>query len=134
MMDPHSSMTDIAAKYALYERTLAEHDHSPDGRDTPVARLLAIAPTDAEARAVAESGAAWTTGSYVKNPLALKAKDNEADPVQRYVDQIILWGSPSRVIDELHRYRDEYGLGYLLCAPLSQQSFSLFNDEVLPHL
>jgi alkanesulfonate monooxygenase SsuD/methylene tetrahydromethanopterin reductase-like flavin-dependent oxidoreductase (luciferase family) len=134
LMDPHSSMSDIAAKQKVYRETLVEHGHEPEGRDLPVARLLAIAPTDDQAREVAEAGAQWTTGSYVKNPLALKKQDNERDPVRRYVDEIILWGSPARVADQLREQQEEGHLNYLLCAPLSNQSFRLFTDEVLPRI
>ncbi len=134
MMDPHSSIEDIATKRQLYDKTLVEHGHDPEGRDIPVARLLAIAPTDELARRVAESGAQWTTGSYAKKSLSLRKQESESDPVQRYVNDVILWGSPERVADLLLEYEEEKQLNYLLCAPLSQLSFQLFNDEVLPRL
>jgi alkanesulfonate monooxygenase SsuD/methylene tetrahydromethanopterin reductase-like flavin-dependent oxidoreductase (luciferase family) len=134
MMDPHSSMADITTKRELFDSTLAKHNHVVEGRDIPVARLLAIAPTDEQARRVAESGAQWTTNSYAKNPLALKPDAGERDPVQRYIDDVILWGSPERVADLLIQYEEENKLNYLLCSPLSQQTFGLFNDEVLPRL
>ncbi len=134
MMDPHSSIADITTKRELFDSTLAAHGHVVEGRDIPVARLLAIAPTDEQARRVAESGAQWTTSSYAKNPLALKAEKNEKDPVTRYIDDVILWGSPERVADQLVRYEEENKLNYLLCSPLSNQSFNLFNEEVLPRL
>ncbi|MCH8258032.1 MAG: LLM class flavin-dependent oxidoreductase, partial [Proteobacteria bacterium] len=134
MMDPHSSIADITTKRDLYDSTLEASGYPVEGRDIPVARLLAIAPDDGQARRVAESGARWTTGSYAKNPLTLQKKDDEADPVQRYVDDVILWGCPERVADLLLQYEEENRLGYLLCAPLSNQSFMLFNDEVLPRI
>ncbi len=134
MMDPHSSITDITTKRDLFDATLAAHGHVVEGRDIPVARLLAIAPTDEQARRVAESGAQWTTSSYAKNPLALKAGKNEKNPVDRYIDDVILWGSPERVADLLVQYEEENKLNYLLCSPLSHQTFSLFNEEVLPRL
>ena len=134
MMDPHSSIEDITAKRELYDSTLASHGHVVEGRDIPVARLLAIAPTDEQARKVAESGAQWTTGSYMKNPMAAKAGKDEIDPVQRYVDHVILWGCPERVADLLVQYEEENKLNYLLCSPLSNQTLNLFNDEVLPRL
>ena len=134
MMDPHSSMEDIATKRQMYDTALVENGFDPDGRDIPVARLLAIAPTDEQARRVAESGAQWTTDSYAKNPLALKPEEGEIDPVQRYVDNVVLWGSPERVADLLIQYQEEKQLNYLLCAPLSSQTFQMFNDEVLPRI
>ncbi len=134
MMDPHSSMDDIATKRQMYDTTLSENDFDPHGRDIPVARLLAIAPSDAQARQIAESGAQWTTASYAKNSLSLKQQEGQRDPIQRYVDDVILWGSPAKVADLLLQYEADKQLNYLLCAPLSHQTFQLFNDEVLPRL
>lgn len=129
MMDPHSSIDQIADKYSLYRQEMMSHGHDPEGRDTPVARLLAIAPTDEAAEAVARRGAEWTTGGYAKGAFA-----DGKDPVSRYVDDVIVWGCPERVADELIRFREEKDLNYLLCSPLSNQSFALFNEEVLPRL
>ena len=134
MMSPHESISKITAQRELYDSTLAAHNRVVEGRDIPVARLLAIARTDKEARRVAESGAAWTTDSYAKNPLAAKAAGGEYDPVKRYVDKVIIWGSPERVADTLIQYEEKNKLNYLLCSPLSNESFTLFNDEVLPRL
>ena len=93
---------------------------------------MAIADTDEQAKKVAIKGAEWTTGSYAKGP---PSKDSEdVNPVDRYVNDVILWGCPERVADTLLQYEAEYGLNYLLCSPLSNQSFHLFNDEVLPRL
>ena len=63
-----------------------------------------------------------------------KGKDNEDNPVKRYTDEVILWGCPERVADKLIQYEEENNLGYLLCSPLSNQTFTLFNEEVLPRL
>jgi alkanesulfonate monooxygenase SsuD/methylene tetrahydromethanopterin reductase-like flavin-dependent oxidoreductase (luciferase family) len=59
---------------------------------------------------------------------------NGVDPVQRYVDEVILHGTPDKVSDEILRLRDEIGLDYLLCAPLSHQSFVLLTEKVLPRI
>jgi len=134
MMDPHSSMEHIASKRQKYDSTLRENGFDPEGRDIPVARLLAIAPNDEQARRVAESGAQWTTASYARDPKKLRNQEGETDPVQRYVDEVILWGCPEKVADLLLEYEENKQLNYLLCAPLSNQTFQLFNDEVLPRL
>ena len=63
-----------------------------------------------------------------------KSEDAGNNPVDRYVDEIVIWGKPERVADQLMQYEEEMGLGYLLCAPLSQNTFKLFNDEVLPRI
>ncbi len=56
------------------------------------------------------------------------------DPVRRYLDEVILHGTPEAVVDQILRLRDEIGLDYLLCAPLSHESFLLLTDKVLPRL
>jgi len=47
---------------------------------------------------------------------------------------VILHGTPESVVDDILRLRDEIGLDYLLCAPLSHESFTLLNETVLPRL
>jgi alkanesulfonate monooxygenase SsuD/methylene tetrahydromethanopterin reductase-like flavin-dependent oxidoreductase (luciferase family) len=145
LMDPHSTHVDIGQKLAGYLDALKAAGHRATGRTTPIARLIAVAPTDDEAREVARRGAQWTVDSYVgaarrRRSISLRPAgaapelDTEAaiDPVERYVDRVIIHGSPGRVVDEVLRLRDEIGLDYLLCAPLSHQSFLLLTDEVLP--
>ena len=128
LMDPHSSHEELAEKYRSYRRGLVEHGHR-NNQDTPMARLVAIGKTDAEGREIARAGASWTVGSYAKGRRA-----KHRDPVQRYVDQAIIHGSPERVIDELKRLEQELPLNYLLAAPLSHASFIRLTDEVMPAL
>jgi alkanesulfonate monooxygenase SsuD/methylene tetrahydromethanopterin reductase-like flavin-dependent oxidoreductase (luciferase family) len=52
--------------------------------------------------------------------------------VQRYVDEVILHGTPEAVIDQIQALQETAQLNYLLCAPLSQLSFNLLTDKVLP--
>ena len=129
MQDPHSSMASIAEKQQLYLDAKEAAGHARELGDTPVARLLAIAPTAEAAKEVAENGARWTTGSYAKGGLV-----GGNDPVKRYVDEVIMWGTPEMVADTILEYAETGHLNYLLCAPLSQQSFTLFNEEVLPRI
>jgi alkanesulfonate monooxygenase SsuD/methylene tetrahydromethanopterin reductase-like flavin-dependent oxidoreductase (luciferase family) len=140
LLDPHSTHEQIARKWDLYHRVLAEHGHPTDDRTVPMARLVAVARTDAEAEELARAGAAWTLGSYAGRPAGappppdplMPAPMSSSDPVQRYVDEVIVWGTPQRVIDELRRLEKEMHLGYLLAAPLGHDSFELLTDEVLP--
>ncbi|MFQ5699821.1 MAG: LLM class flavin-dependent oxidoreductase [Myxococcota bacterium] len=143
LMDPHSAHSEIGRKRELYWRELAGAGHSPGGRTLPVARLVAVADTAGEAEAIARRGAEWTLGSYARPAGAaiFGAADGPAqgavpasDPVQRYLDGVILYGTPDRVVDEIARLREEIGLDSLLCAPLSHGSFLRFTDAVLPRL
>jgi alkanesulfonate monooxygenase SsuD/methylene tetrahydromethanopterin reductase-like flavin-dependent oxidoreductase (luciferase family) len=136
LMDPHSTHGEIARKRDAYGAQLAAHGFSLAGRTLPVARLVAIAPTDAEAEEVARRGARWTTGSYVKakSMNAFRADGAELDPVAHYLRDVIVHGSPAKVVAELQRLRDEIPLDYLMLAPLSEKTFELFTDEVLPRI
>jgi alkanesulfonate monooxygenase SsuD/methylene tetrahydromethanopterin reductase-like flavin-dependent oxidoreductase (luciferase family) len=138
LMDPHASHSDIGDKRRFYERRLAAAGHSIAGRDLPIARLLALGDTAAGAAEVARRGAQWMVDSYfgaqhrpvgVADPAAAGA-----DPVQRYLEGVILHGTPDSVLDDILRLRQEIGLDYLLCAPLSHRSFTLLADKIVPHL
>jgi alkanesulfonate monooxygenase SsuD/methylene tetrahydromethanopterin reductase-like flavin-dependent oxidoreductase (luciferase family) len=146
-MDPHSSHADIAAKRGLYQQRMQEAGHSVEGRDIPMARLLAIADTEAEAEQVARSGAAWTVGAYASPKggasggstatLHVDPEQQRAaaeDPVQRYMDHVVVRGTPARVIDQLKAMETELPMNYLLAAPLSHRTFELFTRDVLPQL
>jgi alkanesulfonate monooxygenase SsuD/methylene tetrahydromethanopterin reductase-like flavin-dependent oxidoreductase (luciferase family) len=141
LMDPHSSHAEIGRKRHLYEEALVAAGHPTEGRDIPMARLLAVAPTDAEAEDIARRGAQWTVGAYanpakrsIVSATATEAgpPGHQADPVTRYVDDVILWGSPARVADKLAELRETIDLRYLMCAPLSHSSFELFTEQILP--
>jgi alkanesulfonate monooxygenase SsuD/methylene tetrahydromethanopterin reductase-like flavin-dependent oxidoreductase (luciferase family) len=139
LMDPHASFAEIGSKYELYCLERAAHGFGPPG-DTPMARLVAVASTDAEAREIARAGAAWTIGAYANTdraPIGGAAHDDHGDVVTRiesYVNDKVIWGSPGRVRDELARLREVMHLDYLMIAPLSHDSFLRFTNEVLPHL
>ena len=152
MMDPHSAHADIAAKRKLFEDTLSGAGHSIDGRLIPMARLMAIGETEGEAEAIARSGASWTVGSYMRPKSALGKSDTlpansesmfvdeaqqkaaEQDPVQRYMDSVVVYGTPSQVVDKLKAMEQELPMNYLLVSPLSHSTFELFTKKVLPAL
>jgi alkanesulfonate monooxygenase SsuD/methylene tetrahydromethanopterin reductase-like flavin-dependent oxidoreductase (luciferase family) len=140
LMDPHSSHVEIGIKRAMYREELARHGHPVDGRELPVARLVAVASTRAEAEEVARRGARWTLSSYygpehrALGAVGAARTAPPRDPVERYLDGVMVWGTPDQVTDELLRLEAEIGLDHLLLAPLSRRSFSLFTDAVLPRL
>ncbi len=143
LMDPHSSHREIARKRDLWSEAMAAGGHSPDVFDIPIARLMAVAATDDEAEAIARRGAGWMLGAYVggdKKKAVNRGDDApmdrrpDLDPVDRYVDEVMVWGSPAKVIDELTELRESVGIEYLMAAPLSGRSFDLLTSEVLPAL
>jgi alkanesulfonate monooxygenase SsuD/methylene tetrahydromethanopterin reductase-like flavin-dependent oxidoreductase (luciferase family) len=129
LMDPHCTRAELADKRRRYGEGMAAAGFTAAGRDIPMARLMAIAPTAERAEAVARRGAEWTVGAYIG-----QGRAGGADPVQRYVDQVITHGTPDAVIDQIRALEEEAQLNYLLCAPLSQESFTLLTDKVLPAL
>jgi alkanesulfonate monooxygenase SsuD/methylene tetrahydromethanopterin reductase-like flavin-dependent oxidoreductase (luciferase family) len=127
---PHSTHTELGEAKRFYLQKLKEYGHSSTGRDLPMARLLAIASTDAEAANVARQGAQWLLKTYI-DPRQLNMGD---DPVGRYVDSVVIHGTPERVHDQLLRLREEIGLEYMIGAPLSHETFLSFTEKVLPKL
>jgi len=138
LMDPHSSSHEIGRKRRHYAEKLAAAGFSEAGRDIPVARLVALAGSAGEAAAVARSGAEWIVNSYLGAPhrpvMQQSFTPTGVDPIQRYLDEVILHGTPDKVAEEITRLRDEIDLDYLLCAPLSHQSFMLLTEQVMPRI
>ncbi len=135
LMDPHATFLEIGAKYEQYLAGMAAHGFAaPD--ETPMARLVAVADTDEEAERVARSGAAWTIGAYAHG-IAGATTSSRAEVearIESYVRDRIVWGSPGRVRDEIARLTEEMHLHHLMIAPLSNESFLRFTDDVLPDL
>lgn len=135
LMDPHSPHFEIARKLRVYQEGLEKAGHDPGGRSIPMARLLAVAETDAEAEAVARRGAAFT-GRYIPKPVLAQFRPGgppmEID--EHYMSDVIIHGSPERVVDELLRLEEEMPLDSLLLSSLSERTFELFTDRVLPHV
>ena len=138
LMDPHSTPAEIGRKRRHYRERLAAAGFSEAGRDIPVARLLALGRSSEEAAAIARSGARWIVDSYLGEQHRPVMKNGlipaGSDPIRHYLDDVILHGTPAAVLDQIARLRDEIGVGYLLCAPLSHESFVLLTDEILPRL
>jgi alkanesulfonate monooxygenase SsuD/methylene tetrahydromethanopterin reductase-like flavin-dependent oxidoreductase (luciferase family) len=139
LMDPHASISELGVKRRRYRDKLAAAGFSEQGRDIPMARLIALAPTTSEAEAVARRGAQWLVDAYAgpqhehRKSMPARTYDGK-DPAQHYVDSVILHGTPDSMIDQIARLKEEIGLGYLMCAPLSRESFRLLADKVLPRL
>jgi alkanesulfonate monooxygenase SsuD/methylene tetrahydromethanopterin reductase-like flavin-dependent oxidoreductase (luciferase family) len=137
-MDPHAAHLEIARKRRLYEERLVASGFSIAEREIPMARLVAVAETHDEAEAVARRGARGVLDSYAGPrhaavlPFGSPVHAKPLDPVERYLSEVIVYGSPAEVVDKLLRLREEMQLEYLLCAPLSHVTFMLLAEEVLP--
>jgi len=138
LMDPHSAHADLGRKRRYYAEKLEAAGFSIEGRDLPMARLLALGDSEAEAEEVARRGAEWIVNSYfgtAHNPVGVKDPAAPGtDPVQRYLDGVILHGTVDAVLDQILRLHQEIGLDYLLAAPLSHRSFMLLTEKILPRL
>ena len=128
LMDPHSTHAEIHEKYAGYRTALAEHGHA-NTQDTPIARLLAIARTEEAAQAIARNGAQWTIESYGGG-----RQESKAERIERYMNEVIIHGSPAKVVDQLKQLEEEIPLNYLLASILSHETFLLLTDEVMPRM
>jgi len=138
LMDPHCTHAELAAKRKHYGEQLTAAGFSAAGRDIPMARLIAISDNAQRAEAIARRGASWMLGSYIGPqhnaahvaPSAATAED----PVERYVNDVIIHGTADSVLDQIEELKERAQMNYLMCAPLSQDSFTLLTDEVLPAL
>ena len=138
LQDPHATHAEIGEKRASYYAVLREHGFPTAGRVIPTARLLAVGATEREAEDVARAGAAWTVNSYANptkraGPSSLFHAEG-VDPVERYLNDVVIRGTPDRVTEKILELRETIGLDYLMCAPLSHESFMLFTEKVLPKL
>lgn len=138
LMDPHSSRSDIIRKRRHYFAKLEEAGHVTAGRVIPMARLVAVDETAAKAREVARRAAEWTVGAYVgpkHDNVRQEARSyGGKDPVDFYLDEVIMHGTAESVIDQIRALEADAGMTYLMAAPLSRRSFALLTDKVLPRV
>jgi alkanesulfonate monooxygenase SsuD/methylene tetrahydromethanopterin reductase-like flavin-dependent oxidoreductase (luciferase family) len=137
LMDPHSSRLDLARKRRHYAAKLGEAGHTDVGRTIPMARLVGVDETEEKAREVARRVAEWTIASYV-GPQHIGNVRQEArnfggkDPVDFYLDDVMIHGTAESVADQIQSFAAEIGMTYLMAAPMSGRSFRLLTDKVLP--
>jgi alkanesulfonate monooxygenase SsuD/methylene tetrahydromethanopterin reductase-like flavin-dependent oxidoreductase (luciferase family) len=139
MLGPHQTFAENAANREAYRKELEANGHSFAGRDLPIARLIAVADSDAEAEQIARAGVQWIAGSYINPSKATGGATQYAtmhmEPaarIERYISSCVIHGTPERVIDQIARLRQEMYLDYLMIAPLSHSSFVRFTEKVLP--
>jgi alkanesulfonate monooxygenase SsuD/methylene tetrahydromethanopterin reductase-like flavin-dependent oxidoreductase (luciferase family) len=136
LMDPHCSRDELIRKRRHYAEKLAAQGYSDARRVIPMARLIAIDATAEKARAVARRAAEWMLAAYVGNTAHHRQEAHTfagKDPTEYYLEEVILHGTADSVIDQI-RALGEAGMTYLMAAPLSQRSFSLLTDKVVPRI
>ncbi len=140
LMDPHSSRTDLITKRRHYATRLADAGYSDAGRTIPMSRLIAVDDTDEKARAVARRVAEWTIASYIGPRHSDNIRQGPVrdfggkDPVDFYLEDVMIHGSAERVVDQIQSLAGEIGMTYLMAAPMSGRSFRLLTDKVLPRV
>jgi len=130
MLGPHSPASVIDDGMKMWRRLMVEYGHNLAGRVLPTVRLVAIAPTDAEAADIAREGSKFMLRTYI-NPQG--DRDNDT-MLRNYVDSMVIHGTAERVIDKIRRLNEEIHLDYMITAPLSHETFLAFTDQVLPKL
>jgi alkanesulfonate monooxygenase SsuD/methylene tetrahydromethanopterin reductase-like flavin-dependent oxidoreductase (luciferase family) len=131
LIGPHGTHSEVGQQWERYRDWLSGSGDTIEGREIPIARLLAIARTNAEAAEVAQDGAKWLLKTYV-DPTKLGVSGG--DPVRRYIDSVVIHGTADRVADQIAQLHEEAHLDYLIGAPLSHETFLAFTDQVLPRL
>ena len=135
LMDPHSAHDEIARKERYYEERYSAAHGTAATADRPIARLVALGETEEEARVVAERGAAFS-GRYLPKAAipAFRSDKRAVEPAEHYMENVIVYGTPESVVEEFKQLEEKMPLDYLLLSPLSERTFDLFTEQVLPHL
>lgn len=140
MLGPHSTFDENLEHRRIYAAELDANGHSLDARVLPIVRFIAVEDTDSAAEQTAQAGAEWLTAEYmnaekVSKPgsadQAVLFMDRE-EKIRRYLDSVMIHGSPEKVVDQLLRLQQQMALEYLMCAPLSHKSFLQFTEKVMP--
>ena len=138
LQGPHEGRQQAGAKRRFYNQELAKAGFTDKGRDIPMARLIALADTREKAAQVARRGAEWLVAQYVgpqHKSVSWNPKDYQGlQPVDFYMQEVILHGTPNDVIDQIHALEQIAQLNYLMAAPLSRDSFKLLTDKVVPRV
>lgn len=141
MLGPHATFEETGEHRELYHAELRDGGHSTAGRQLPIARMIAVADTDAEAERVARAGVQWVAASYI-NPSKVTNPRSEAQDflrmdrealIDRYLRSVVIHGTPERVVEQVRCLRQQIALDYLMCVPLSHTSFLAFTERVMPH-
>jgi alkanesulfonate monooxygenase SsuD/methylene tetrahydromethanopterin reductase-like flavin-dependent oxidoreductase (luciferase family) len=139
LMDPHASRADLIGKRRHYAAKLVEAGFTDTNRTIPMSRLIAVDETAEKAHAVAKRVAEWTIAAYVgaRHGAVRQGPPRDfggKDPVQFYLDDVMIHGTPESVVDQIQAFGEQIGMNYLMAAPMSGRSFRLLTDKVVPRI
>lgn len=138
MLGPHDGRQQLGAKRKLYGQELVKAGYTDKGRDIPTVRLIALADTRGRAAEIAKRGAEWLVASYIgpqHKSVLQHSKDYQGmDPIDFYMQEVIVHGTPDDVVDQIHSLEGTAQLNYLMAAPLSRETFTLLTEKVVPRV
>lgn len=131
------SIPELQAKYQLYHATWGAGEHTAPPGAMPLMRVVYVAPQAHAAHQEAEAGLMQTYGRYRRWGLLSNAGNDYATLAK---DRFII-GDPIQVAAEIQRYRELFGITYLICRMTIphvphqhiQRSMRLFSAHVAPH-
>jgi alkanesulfonate monooxygenase SsuD/methylene tetrahydromethanopterin reductase-like flavin-dependent oxidoreductase (luciferase family) len=131
------SIPELQAKYRLYRETCHEAGHAQSPMAVPLMRVVYVAPQAHTARQEAEAALMRVYGRYQRWGLLRHAAQDYGTLAH---DRFII-GDPTQVVEEIQRYRELFGINYLICRmalPIGPhdrvtRSMRLFAERVAPH-
>jgi alkanesulfonate monooxygenase SsuD/methylene tetrahydromethanopterin reductase-like flavin-dependent oxidoreductase (luciferase family) len=132
------SIPELQAKYQLYHTARREIEQTEPPVAMPLMRVVYVAPQAHTAHQEAEAGLMQTYGRYRRWGLLSNAGTDYTTLAR---DRFII-GDPAQVIEEIQRYRELFGITYLICRMAMpavphdhiSRSMHLFSERVAPHL
>ncbi len=108
---PLESIPQLQAKYQLYRDTWRASDRAEDPAQLPLMRIVYVAPQAQSAHEEAAPSLVRMFGRYQRWGLLT---DVGTDYAVLAKERFII-GDPAQVIDEIQRYRELFGITYLVC-------------------
>jgi alkanesulfonate monooxygenase SsuD/methylene tetrahydromethanopterin reductase-like flavin-dependent oxidoreductase (luciferase family) len=131
------AIPELQAKYQLYHATWREGGRAEPPAAMPLMRVVYVAPQAHTAHQEAAAGLLHTYGRYRRwGLLSTAGRDYPALARDRFIV-----GDPAQVIEEIQRYRELFGITYLICRMAVpavphdhiSRSMQLFSERVAPH-
>jgi alkanesulfonate monooxygenase SsuD/methylene tetrahydromethanopterin reductase-like flavin-dependent oxidoreductase (luciferase family) len=134
---PLESIPELQAKYQLYHASWHAVERTAPPVAMPLMRVVYVAPQAHTAHQEAEAGLTPTYSRYRRWGLLTNAGKDYTTLAR---DRFII-GDPAQVIEEVQRYRELFGITYLICRMAMPavphdhitRSMRLFSERVAPY-